>query len=88
MISNLVALQKAVLRAANDPDPSKRIVGAHYAHAGAVLAKHGYITLTPCKEGLRVEFSDLVGRKYGWYTKQGLWGTSIHGWRRLPRLRQ
>jgi hypothetical protein len=83
-----VALQKAVLRAANDPDPGKRIVGAHYAHAAAGLAKRGYIKLTPCKEGLWVEFSDLVLRKYCRQTKKhGLW-IGIHGWRRFPQLRQ
>jgi hypothetical protein len=66
-------LQRAVLRAARDDDPSKRIVGTQYAQAAKTLAERGYITLLPYENGLRVELTDLVTRHPG-----------IHAWRRFP----
>jgi hypothetical protein len=80
-------LQRVVLRVANDADPSKRVVSAQYAQAATLLAERGYVTLHPHGVELRVEFSDLVLRKYCRHTKHGLW-TSIHNWRRFPPLRR
>jgi hypothetical protein len=78
-------LQRAVMHAAGDADPDKRIVGAQYAQAAKLLAERGYITLCPCGDGVRVELSDRVMRKYCRHTKHGLW-TNIHTWRRFPPL--
>jgi hypothetical protein len=66
-------LQRAVLLAAKDADPGKRIVGAQYAQAAKLLAERGYITLHPCGDGFWVELTDLVKRHPG-----------IHAWRRFP----
>ena len=66
-------LQRAVLLAAKDTDPGKRVVDAQYAQAAKLLAERGYITLQPCGEGFRVELTDLVVRHPG-----------IHAWRRFP----
>jgi hypothetical protein len=80
-------LQRAVLLAAKDADPDKRVVGAQLAPAAELLAERGYITLHPHGDGFRVEFSDRVLFKYCSHTKHGLW-TSIHTWRRFPPLRR
>jgi len=69
-------LQRAVLLAAKDVDPDKRVVGARHAQAAKLLAKRGYITLTPCGDGFRIELSDRVARNY----------RRAHIWRRFPPL--
>jgi hypothetical protein len=77
--NKLTDLQRAVMQAAGDVDPGKRIVGAQYAQAAKLLAERGYITLQPSEDGFRVELSDLAMRNVGLRT---------HGytWRRFPPL--
>jgi hypothetical protein len=73
-------LQRFVMRAAADVDPSKRVVGAQYVHAANILAERGYITVRPCGDKLQVELSDLAMRNYGLRS-----GTAT--WQRFPPLR-
>jgi hypothetical protein len=70
-------LQRAVIRAAKETDPDKRVVGPQYAQAAKLLAERGYVTLQPLGEGFRVELSARAARKS--------WG--LHKWRRFPPLR-
>ena len=72
-------LQRAVLLAARETDPGKRVVGAQYAEAARLLAERGYITLQPHGDGFRVELSDLAMRNAGLRA-------SCHTWRRFPAL--
>lgn len=72
-------LQRAVMRAAGDVDPDKRLVDARHAQAARVLAERGYITLHTHGDGFWVEFSDLAMRNYGLRTRG-------HTYRRFPPL--
>jgi hypothetical protein len=80
-------LQRAVLLAARDTDPDKRVVGVQLAQAAKLLAERGYITLHPHGDGFAVELSDRVLREYGYHNKHGF-GASVVTWRRFPPLRE
>jgi hypothetical protein len=74
--NKLTDLQRTVHRTAMEADPGKRVVSTQYALAANLLAMRGYISLSPCGDGFRVEVSDWAARN-----------RSCHTWRRFPPLK-